>query len=282
MAVEKKGMFLRWVESRLTPEELERIRSIPTRQNEYGYDPFGFHRDDLKAVALLARFFYRDYFRAKAYNIENIPAGRCMLVANHSGQLPFDGLSIGASVIFDGKPPRLPRAMIEHYVPKLPYVSYLFSRWGQVVGTPDNCRRLLEDEEMILVFPEGSAGISKPFSSRYQLQRFGHGFMRLALATRTPIVPIALVGAEEQAPALNAKFIAKLIGAPAFPVVPWPPFFPILPLPTRHHIYFGQPRLFEGDPDDDDEQVEQLVRQVKLSIESMIMMGLKERKSIFF
>lgn len=254
---------------------------LPTRQNEYGYDPFGFSRDDLKIAAVFARWLYRNYFRCTAVGMENVPSGRAMLVANHSGQLPFDGMNISSALLFDGPEPRLARAMIEYFVPTVPYASYLFSRWGQVVGTPENCRRLLEDEELLLVFPEGARGISKPYTSRYQLQRFGNGFMRLALRAKAPIVPVAVVGAEDQAPAINIRPLAKLLGAPSFPVMPFPPFVPILPLPARYHLIFGEPRLFEGDPDDDEEQIGRLVRQVKFSIESLMRLGLKNRTSVY-
>jgi 1-acyl-sn-glycerol-3-phosphate acyltransferase len=272
----------RWVDSMFTAEELERIKALPTRQNEYGYDPFGFNREEAKLAILVGRWFYRHYFRCRVHGIEQVPPGRVMLVANHSGQLPFDGMCIAAAMLLDAKPARMVRSMIERFVPTLPYASYLLQRWGQIVGDPDNCIRLLRDEEMILVFPEGAKGISKPFTQRYQLQPFGHGFMRLALATQTPIVPVAVVGAEEQAPAFNVRPIAKLLGTPAFPVMPFPPFFPILPLPSRYAITFGEPRLFAGDPDDDDEVIEPLVKSVRLSIESMIRVGLKNRTSIFF
>jgi 1-acyl-sn-glycerol-3-phosphate acyltransferase len=277
-----QSTFERWIDACFTEDELERIKSLPTRQNEYGYDPFGFNREDAKIAMVLARWLYRHYFRCKVYGIDQVPAGRVLLVANHSGQLPFDGMNIAASMLFDANPPRMLRAMIERYVPGLPFASYLFARWGQIVGDPDNCRRLLEDEEAILVFPEGARGISKPFTKRYQLQEFGLGFMRLALATRTPIVPVAVVGAEEQAPAFNLKLVARLLGAPAFPVMPIPPFFPIVPLPSRYHIYFGEPLRFGGHPDDDDEDIGELVKMVRLSIESMLRVGLKDRRSIFF
>jgi len=278
----KKKLLVRWAESQLGAADLERIRMIPTRQNEYGYDGFGFNRDDMKIALVVARWFFRRYFRCTVQGCENIPRGRAMLVANHSGQLPFDAANIVCAALFDASPPRLARAMIERFVPTVPYVSYLFSRWGQVVGTPENCRRLLEDEEVLLVFPEGARGISKPYTERYQLADFGLGFMRLALQTKTPIVPVAVVGAEEQAPAINIRPLAKLLGLPAFPIMPVPPFIPALPLPSRYHIYFGEPRLFEGDPDDDDENIRALARQVRFRIESMLRVGLKERKSIFF
>jgi 1-acyl-sn-glycerol-3-phosphate acyltransferase len=277
-----KNRVQTWVDSKLEPAFRAKLRALPTRQNEYGYDPFGFNRDEAKIAALVARFFYRVYFRVEAHGVEKIPKGRVLLIANHSGQLPFDGLAIGGAMLFDHEPPRVVRAMVEKFVQTLPFASYLFARWGQITGTPENCRRLLDDEEAILVFPEGAKGISKPFTQRYQLQEFGLGFMRLALETGAPIVPIAVIGAEEQAPAVNLKPIAKLLGAPAFPVIPAPPFFPILPYPVKYRIYFGDPQKFEGDPDDEDEVLEEKVRHVRNEIQSMIRLGLKERKHIFW
>jgi 1-acyl-sn-glycerol-3-phosphate acyltransferase len=260
----------------------QKTKALAVRQNEYGYDPFGFHRDTLKYAVLIAKFFHRTYFRSEVHDIHHVPAGRVLLVANHSGQVPFDGLCIAAALMLDAEPPRLVRSMVEKFIPGLPFASYLFSRWGQITGTPDNCRRLLEDDEAILVFPEGIKGIAKPFSQRYQLQDFGLGFMRLALQTRTPIVPVAVVGAEEQAPAFNVGPLARLAGVPAFPVMPFPPFFPILPLPVKYHLWFGEPLQFDGDPDDDDDLIEEQVHIVKNSIQSMLRIGLKERKHVFW
>lgn len=273
----------RFVESRLGDDCLERSRALTVRQNEYGFDAFGLSREWWKYAVLVARFFYRDYFRCEVRGIEQVPpAGRLLLVANHSGQLPFDGLIIAAALFFEGRPPRVIRSMVERFVPKVPFASYLLSRWGQITGTPENCRRLLSDEEAILVFPEGARGISKPFSQRYQLQEFGSGFMRLALETHTPIVPVAVVGAEEQAPAVNLKSLARMIGAPAFPVVPYPPFVPLVPLPVKYRVYFGEPMWFQGDADDDDEALDSHVRSVAHRIQSMIHVGLRERRRVFW
>src|SRR5213079_3096321 len=112
---------------------------------------------------------------------------------------PVDGALIGAALFMDVEPPRFMRAMVEKWTQTLPFVSLLFARCGQVVGVPENAKHLLTNEEALLVFPEGMRGISKPFSKRYQLEEFGLGFMRLAIETRTPIVPVAVIGAEEQA-----------------------------------------------------------------------------------
>lgn len=169
--------------------------------------------------------------------------------------------------------------MVEKWVPSLPYVSTFMARMGQIVGTPENCRRLLESDEAIMVFPEGIRGISKLWPQRYQLQEFGLGFMRLALETNTPIVPVAVVGAEEQAPALvNVKPLAKVLGMPAFPLtvtgVP-------LPLPTKYHLYFGEPLHFSGRADDEDSELDKKVHTVKSAIQTMIEQGLRDRPGVF-
>lgn len=278
-----RGQVSRAVERRLGSDVEARTRALTVRQNEYGFDPFGFHRDHLKLAVPVVRWLHRSYFRTEVHGIEHLPAaGRVLVIANHSGQLPYDGVVIGASMLLDADPPRMARSMIERYVPTLPFASFILSRWGQITGTPENCRRLLEDEEAILVFPEGARGISKPFSRRYQLEKFGLGFMRLALATGTPVVPVAVIGAEEQAPAVNVKPIARLLGAPSFPVVPYPPFVPLLPLPVKYRVYFGEPMTFAGDPDDDEEVLEELVRSVRNRIQSMIHIGLRGRRHVFW
>ncbi len=277
-----KSRVQAWVDSKLDPGFRAKLKALPTRQNEYGYDPFGFHRDEAKVAALVTSFLYKSYFRVEAHGVDNVPNGRVLLVSNHSGQLPFDGVGIGGALLFEHDPPRIVRAMVERYVQTVPFASYLFARWGQITGTPENCRRLLDDEEAILVFPEGAKGISKPFMHRYQLQDFGNGFMRLALETGAPIVPIAVIGAEEQAPAVNLKPLAKIFGAPAFPLMPLPPFFPIVPYPTKYRIYFGEPLRFDGDADEDDEVIGEKVTHVRNHIQSMIRVGLKERRHIFW
>lgn len=258
-----------------------RTQALVVHGNEFGFDPFGLSRDSVRTAVTIARFLYRHYFRAESHGIENLPAsGRVILVANHSGQLPFDGVVIGSACFLEPPQPRLVRAMVEFFVPTVPFASYLFSRWGQITGTPENCRRLLSAEEAVLVFPEGARGISKPFSKRYQLADFGKGFMRLALETGAPIVPVAVIGAEEQAPAINLERVAKLMKLPALPIVF--PFIAPVPLPVKYRLYFGEPMRFTGDPDDDDEQLDDKVKQVKNRIQSMIHMGLRAREHVFW
>lgn len=260
-----------------------RAKALVVRDNEYGFDPFGLSRDHVRTAAHVARFLYRHYFRASTFGVEHIPlTGRVIFVANHAGQLPFDGVVISAATFLEPPTPRLVRSMVEYFVPSVPFASYLFARWGQIVGTPENCRRLLAAEEAVLVFPEGARGISKPFSQRYQLAEFGKGFMRLALEMQAPIVPVAVIGAEEQAPAVNVRPLARLLGMPAFPVVPYPPFVPVVPLPVKYRVYFGEPMRFTGDPDDDDDAMGAQVRSVRDCIQTMIHQGLRDREHVFW
>jgi 1-acyl-sn-glycerol-3-phosphate acyltransferase len=269
-----------WTERMVGPERKERLQALARTGNEYGVDPFGFALDySLSALAPFV-WLYRNYHRVETHGLENVPPGRVLLISNHSGQLPMDGAMINMALLLEADPPRAIRSMVEKWVPSLPYVSTFMARVGQIVGTPENCRRLLEADEAILVFPEGARGIAKLWPQRYQLQEFGLGFMRLALETGTPIVPVAVVGAEEQAPALvDVKPLARLLGFPAFPLtITGLP----LPLPTKYRIYFGEPLRFTGRADDEDTELDKKVRTVKSAIQAMLNQGLKERQGVFW
>ena len=272
------------IESRLSADILEPIEAMRAELDGRETDDFGFCPDNLKWVLPFVIFLYRHWFRVEVHGISNLPAGRSLYIANHSGQIPIDAAMIGAALMLEADPPRAPRSMIERWVPSLPYISTLFSRLGQVLGTPENCRRMLEQEAAVIAFPEGSRGISKTFDKAYQLQEFGHGFMRLALETNTPIIPVAVVGAEEQYPALwNLKGVARTLGMPAFPIIlnPFVPLLGFLPLPVKYRIYFGRPIMFEGDPKEDERQISQKVGVVRDQISALIGRGLDERPGVF-
>ena len=160
----------------------------------------------------------------------------------------------------------------------------LFARVGQVEGVPENATRLLLQEEALLVFPEGVRGVAKTFEHRYELADFGSGFMRLAVETRSPIVPVAVVGAEEQYISVaNFEGLAKLLGMPAFPIVPQI-LLPggLFPLPTRYRLWFGEPMRFSGDPDEDDAVVEEKVWLVRQTVQAMLATALEQRKHVFW
>jgi 1-acyl-sn-glycerol-3-phosphate acyltransferase len=264
-----------------------RIRSMESEQTELGFDPFGFQPEFLKYVLPVARWLYRRYFRVEARGFDNVPdSGSVLLVSNHSGQIPLDGLMIGTGLLIDRDVPRMARSMVERWVPTIPFVSYFLARCGQVLGTRENCRILLRRGASVLVFPEGVAGVNKTYDQAYELQSFGLGFMRLALENDVPIVPVAVVGAEEQMPAIaNLKGLAKLLGMPNFPVTPtWPLLGPLgaIPLPVKYHIEMGEPMHFEGSADDEDRIVQKKVDRVRGHIREMIHAGLRRRNGVFF
>src|SRR5262249_34775706 len=157
------------------------LSRIPFHSNALGYDEFGSDPEAMRYALAVTALLHRCYFRTEVHGGENIPATRALLAANHSGQPPLCGVILVATMLLDAEPPRLPRAMVEKWAVAIPFVSLFFARVGQVLGAPENARRLLEREETIIVFPEGIRGISKPFRHRYQLADFGLGFMRLAL-----------------------------------------------------------------------------------------------------
>ncbi|HEY8945396.1 MAG TPA: lysophospholipid acyltransferase family protein, partial [Polyangiaceae bacterium] len=235
------------------PDFEQRVHLLEDRYRAMG-DPFGFDPDTAKKAVTLCAFFHRLYFRSEVFGIQNVPSGRAILVANHSGQIPIDAAIIGSAMFLDAQPPRVTRAMVDKWTATLPFVSTFFNRVGQVVGLPENARRLLSMEELLLIFPEGTRGVAKPFARRYELEEFGLGFMRLAMQTQTPIVPVAVVGAEEQYISFgNLTWAARALNLPVFPLVPQI-LVPggQLPLPTKYRLYFGEPMRFFGDPDDDE------------------------------
>ncbi len=269
----------------LDAEVADRLARIPTQLNEYGFDPFGMNPDSARPALVLAALLHRHYFRVEAVGHESVPAGRVLLVANHAGQLPFDGVMIATTMLLEAEPPRLIRSLVEYWLPRIPWFNVMLNRNGQVVGTVENGRALLEAEESVLVFPEGVRGISKPFSKRYQLQRFGTGFVRLALETGAPIVPVGVVGSEEQQPGLaNLHGVAKALGIPALPITlgfPWLGPLGLLPLPVKYHIYFGEPLTLEADPDGDDRAIAAEVERVRGALERLLERGRAERAGIF-
>ncbi|MGB0590713.1 MAG: lysophospholipid acyltransferase family protein [Myxococcota bacterium] len=266
------------------PEVKQAFDALPNELNEHGYDPWGFNPTLARHTYSFGKYLYR-YFRPVVRGTENIPSGRVLLVANHSGQLPYDGMVLGVSCLLDANPPRIVRAMVERWVPRIPFVNELFARSGAVLGAPINCRNLLEADNAILVFPEGARGCGKTFDNRYKLVDFGRGFMRLALQTNTPIVPISVIGAEESIPSISqAKPLADLVGAPYVPI---PYLLPLLgplayiPMPTKFHITFGEPMVFDGEFDDEDEVIQEKVDEVRAQVQALVDAGLQERESIF-
>ncbi len=278
-----------WVPGPLRPllREIEqRIERLPTRLTAYGFDPFVFDPEYARGLLFAMALVYRYWLRVSAKGLENLPDGRVLLIGNHAGNtFAWDGAMLGMSLFLEGEPPRVARGMAEYYLPTIPFFSVFLHRVGSVVGTPANCVHLLEHDEAVMVFPEGQRGFVKTWRHRYQLQTFGLGFMRLALETDTPIVPVGIVGAEEQSPGLaNLRGIGRLMGSPAFPITltfPWLGLAGFLPLPVKFHIHFGEPMHFSGDPTEDDATVEKKVEQVKDAIRGLVGGAREARRSWF-
>jgi 1-acyl-sn-glycerol-3-phosphate acyltransferase len=270
---------------RLQEEIAERVARVPTVLNEYDFDEYGLSPDWVKRSALTTALLYRYYFRVQTFDIDRVPPGPVLLICNHAGQLPFDGMMLTAAMLLEAEPPRIARGMAEYWVSELPFISVAAARMGAMVGTPRNCVSMLEAGECVMVFPEGVRGMNKLYSERYQLQRFGLGFMRLALQTGTPIVPVSIVGSEEQQPGLaNLAGVGKLLGMPALPITPsFPLLGPLglLPMPVKYRMYFGEPLHFEGDPSEDDRHIQERVDIVKAAIMAGFERGLSERGGIF-
>jgi 1-acyl-sn-glycerol-3-phosphate acyltransferase len=214
----------------------------------------------------------------KSYGLEHIPDhGRAMLIGNHSGGIPVDAAMVLASLLLDKKPPRTAHAMVDKFVSFWPYVSTWFSRLGQLAGLPEHAERILQADRLMLAFPEGTRGTGKLYKDAYQLARFGTGFVRLALKTRSPIVPFAFIGGEEAVPTLfHVGPLAKLVGAPYWPV---PKQILPIPLPVPCAIHYGAPLLLEGDGSESDEVIEGLVEKVKGRIAALIAEGLELREA---
>jgi 1-acyl-sn-glycerol-3-phosphate acyltransferase len=266
----------------------ERTARIPTRLNEYGFDPFGFDPGVARISMVPMALVYRYYLRVQTRGVERIPPGRVLLIANHAGNtFAWDGAMVANAVFLEGEPPRMVRGMGEYFLSTIPFFNVMMQRLGSVVGTPENCVQLLENGEAIMAFPEGQRGFVKTFDQRYQLQRFGLGFMRLALETQTPIIPVGIVGSEEQQPGFaNLEGLGRTLGFPSLPLTITQPWFGPLgaafALPVKYHIHFGEPLEFDGDANDEDAIIREKVDVVQASVADLLARGREERRSIFF
>jgi 1-acyl-sn-glycerol-3-phosphate acyltransferase len=255
----------------------ERVDRLEIPFDRRGLDPYGIRKRDLVRFLSPLKRLYRDYFRVRAHGLENVPKrGRAMLIGNHSGGVALDGAMVVASMMFDMEPPRLAQGMIEKFLGGLPFASLVLSRCGQFIGLPEHAERQLSDERLLMVFPEGARGTAKLYWQRNSLVQFGTGFMRLALATHTPIVPFAFVGGGEAIPTVaNLYKLGQLFGMPYIPVTPW--LLPV-PLPVPLDVYYGEPMLFEASSEtEEDSVIEGYVDEVKARVAELIAIGTAER-----
>jgi 1-acyl-sn-glycerol-3-phosphate acyltransferase len=256
-------------------------------------DPFGFDEPFRDRVVPVFRFLYERYWRVEAEGLHHVPAtGGAILVANHSGALPFDGAMIVTAMRLEHAQGRTLRFLYDRFVDNLGPVGTFYRRVGGVTASYPNAARLLAAGELVMMFPEGIAGVAKPFTERYRLRQFRSSFVRLSLTHRVPIIPVAVVGAEEASPVVGrAENAGKLFGIPYIPITP---FFPLLgvlgavPLPTKWFIRIGRPFEFYRPPARDDVinpavlPPRELARRVRRAITTMVKQLRARRQSVFF
>jgi 1-acyl-sn-glycerol-3-phosphate acyltransferase len=259
-------------------------------RGDYVQDEWGYDEEFVELVYPFFRFMYERWWRVTATGVGHVPArGSALLVANHAGVLPWDATMMNVAIFEEHPQPRQPRFMVLDWAFRLPWVSVFMRRVGGVVASPYNAMRLLEQGNLVMVFPEGAKGAGKPFSERYRLQRFGRGgFVEMALRTGAPIVPVAIVGSEEIYPKLGeSRLLAKLTGAPYFPITPTFPALGALgavPLPSRWRIEFCPPiDLSEHGPEaaEDRSLVFELSEQIRETIQEKLFENLLSRGSAF-
>ena len=263
----------------IDPEVAARVEALDLKFNKFGVDPYGIEKQELIRSISIFAWFYRFYFKVDVYGLENVPSrGRGMLVGNHSGGVAIDGAMVMGSMLLDAEPPRLPHAMIDKFIHQFPGMSQFMARTGQFTGNPEQAKRLLLDERLLLVFPEGARGTAKLAKDSDSLVEFGTGFMRLALENKAPIIPFGFVGGGEALPTVaNLKRLGRMLGVPYIPLSKWGL---LIPKPTRFQLLYGRPMMFEGTGHERDEVVAGMVDRVKARIGELIDQGraLRERR----
>ena len=254
-------------------------------------DEFGADRRFTESVLPFFEFLYTVWWRVETTGIERVPErGPGLIVANHSGVLPYDGVMIKLAVRHEHPARRDCRMLALDMFALLPFLAPMLAKSGAVRANPENGERLLEKGELVGVFPECVKGVGKHFRERYKLARFGRGgFVRLALRTGAPVIPCAVVGAEEIHPVLaKADWVGRPLGLPYFPITPT---FPILgplgvvPLPSKWSIDFADPidlRSYGPEAADDPILVNRLSEDVRTTIQGMIDGRVARRRSVWF
>jgi 1-acyl-sn-glycerol-3-phosphate acyltransferase len=276
----------------LTLENLGRLQAAlyfawhSTETEEFGRDPV--FADTLRPFF---EFLYGVWWRVEASGIERIPSqGAALLVANHSGVLPYDGAMVKLAIRHHHPARRDCRMLVLDMFALLPFLAPALMKYGEVRAHPDNAERLLGKGELVGVFPEGVKGVGKYFGERYKLARFGRGgFVRIALRTGAPIIPCAVVGAEEIHPVVaRADWVGRPLGFPYFPITPTFPWLGplgLIPLPTKWSIDFAEPMPMDGygpEAAEDPILVNRLAQEVRETVQTMIDGRLARRRSVWF
>ena len=263
---------------------------VAMRDRSEEVDEFGYAPEHDARWRPVFDFLYERWWRVEVTGIENVPAtGRVALVANHSGAVPYDGIMLATALRREHPSARQLRWLAEDFIFHLPFAGSFLTRVGAVRACQENAERLLRRDACVAMFPEGVKGISKLFRDRYRLQRFGRGgHIKLAIRTRTPLVPVAIIGAEETHPLIAPSgVVGRLFGLPYFPVTPTFPLFGALgaiPLPSKWRIVLGEAIPMDSyDPSaaDDEVLVGRLNEKLRATIQDMLERALRERRSVF-
>lgn len=260
-------------------------------RGEYETDEWGLDWEFLNIMLPFFEFLYSKYWRVELTGVDHVPTeGRAILVANHSGQVPWDTLMLLTAIKLENPSGRLIRTLYDPSFTTIPFYSDLFNKFGQALATKENATQLMIQEELIAVFPEGYQGIGKLYKDRYQLEPFRHTeFIRASLQTKSQIIPVSIVGAEEAYISLaNSKTLAKIMGTPYFPLTPTWPLFGLLgtiPLPSKWFIDFHEPiniNDFGAESATDIALIHRLAEYFRETIQQMVNNRLKSRESILF
>lgn len=258
------------------------MRGRSDHVDDFGLDP----AYEARVLPLLDAMYQR-YFRVQVEGAERIPSkGGVMLVCNHSGALPWDGVMLKVALRHAHPDHRALRWLTDDFVFHSPFLGAWLNRIGAVRACPENAERLLEQGELLAVFPEGVKGVTKPFSQRYRLQRFGRGgHVKLALRARVPVIPVAIVGGEETYPVLyRVRAFAKALGLPYIPVTPTFPWLGplgLVPLPSRWRIVVGEPlqeiEALDAYAAEDGVVINDLNEQLRASVQRLVQEALRTR-----
>jgi 1-acyl-sn-glycerol-3-phosphate acyltransferase len=266
----------------ISPEDDQKItdvfKELRVRYKDYK-DPWGFNLELCESALRKLMPLYRSYFKVRVFGIENVQDHPYLVVGNHTGQIPLDGMLVTMAFALDVAPPRILRAMVERFLAQLPFLGDITAQTGSILGDRANCEYLIDHGESILVFPEGVKGISKNTPDYYQLRSFSQGFYRIALQKKTPLLPICIIGAEEMFPLVfHAKKIASMLKLPSLPLSA-----NLIPLPSPIDIYIGKeiPIPEHMNIESSDKEIKENVFHIENTIKKMIVHGLANRRPFF-
>ncbi len=256
----------------------EVYKNLHIRYKDYK-DPWGFNLKSVEKAMDIMLPFYSKYFRVRVFGLENVQDKPYMVVSNHTGQVPIDGMLITMAMAYEFDKPRVLHSMVERFMAGLPFIGDLSAQTGSILGDRENCKWLLNQGESILVFPEGVRGINKSTKNFYQLQKFSSGFYRIALQAQTQILPVSVVGAEEMFPLVfQAAEVGKKLGLPNLPIP-----LNLFPLPSPIDIYIGKPIDVPVDvsPDATEKEIRPYIYKIENEIKRNIHQGLESRREFF-